>query len=106
MNRDIQDFSARVCGKFDKTKNPEFDILTIIMIAQIVMKLISMWQECQEKPEVTKLNGSQKALGLREIKKSLPFGKKLLARNVLKGILNEAAETEQKDLKKLLDTPA
>jgi hypothetical protein len=102
------DFAARVSNNIKQDGDPQFDILTIIMIVGLILNLIRVIQECTEnKPEdVTRLTYSQKCSAIKNLRKNLPHGKKFLASRIFRGIMDEAKLAESEELKILLDTSA
>lgn len=102
---DTNDFAARVSNNIKKDDDPQFDILTIILIAGLIVNLIRVIQECQEdKPEdVTNLTYNQKCIAIKNLRKNLPHGKKFLASRIFRGIIDEAKKADSEEIKKLVD---
>lgn len=98
-----QDFATRVASNLQEDKDPTLDIFTIIMIVQLIIKLVALIQECQEKPDVTNPTASNKAAAIKNIRENLPRGKKFLAKRVFRGIMEEAKKAESEEIKNLVD---
>lgn len=98
-----EDFATRVSSNLAEDKDPTLDILTIIMIAQLIIKLLEIIKECQEKPDVKNPTNQQKSIALCDIRKNLPHGKKFLAKRVFRGIMEETKKVDDQDLKNMVD---
>lgn len=99
----VQDLATRVSANLKEDKDPAFDPFTIIMIVQLIIKLIAMMQECEEKPDVTNPTRSNKAAAIKNIRANLPWGKKMLAKRIFSGIMDEACACDHEEIKKLVD---
>jgi hypothetical protein len=98
-----QDLATRVSSNLAEDQDPTLDIITIIMIAQLIIKLLEIIKECQEELEIKNPTSQQKAVALCSIRKNLPYGKKFLAKRVLRGIMDEAKKVDDQDLKNMVD---